>query len=187
MGSQDRVEREIKLRVANAEKILAKLEALGFRVAKERVYETNAIYDTPERLLKSSGQLLRLRDAGGNAVLTYKGPATPCKHKSREELETTVGDSLTAALIFNRLGFEKTFKYEKFRTEFCRLGMSGVVTLDETPIGWFLELEGDGDWIDQTASELGFTESDYEISSYGTLYVRYCTERGETPRDMLFR
>ena len=53
----------------------------------------------------------------------------------------------------------------------------GVVTLDETPIGWFLELEGSPDWIDKTARQLGFSEEDYVILSYAALYLTYCNEQ----------
>ncbi|MBV9156122.1 MAG: adenylate cyclase, partial [Acidobacteriaceae bacterium] len=62
----------------------------------------------------------------------------------------------------------------------------GVVTLDETPIGTFLELEGPGDWIDETAKQLGFSRADYIVDSYGRLYLADCERRGVQPTNMTF-
>jgi adenylate cyclase class 2 len=180
-------ETEIKLRISDPITTQAKLEQAGFKVSRERVFEANTVYDTPEGILRQRGTLLRLREVGGQAILTFKGPATPGKHKSREELETTVGDASTGAAIFNRLGFVPSFRYEKYRTEYERPGSPGVVTIDETPIGWFLELEGSPHWIDSTARQLGFREEDYIILSYASLYLNYCIERLTAPTHMVFQ
>jgi adenylate cyclase class 2 len=61
-----------------------------------------------------------------------------------------------------------------------------VVTVDETPVGWFLELEGEPAWIDRTAAELGFEEKQYLTESYGSLYLLHCKQRGIEPSDMVF-
>ena len=73
--------------------------------------------------------------------------------------------------MLSRLDFIPTFRYEKFRTEYHRAGETGVATLDETPIGVYLELEGAPAWIDRSARRLGFAESDYSTASYYGLYV----------------
>jgi len=62
----------------------------------------------------------------------------------------------------------------------------GVATLDDTPIGVFLELEGAPGWIDRTARLLGFAEQDYITASYRSLYVDDCAARGIPPADMIF-
>lgn len=182
----DRTETEIKLRVSDPAAIYSRLEQAGFQVTCGRVFEANTIYDTAEGTLRRGGTLLRLREVGGRAILTFKGPSIPGKHKSREELETTVGSASTSALIFDRLGFVPGFRYEKYRTEYERPGLPGVVTVDETPIGWFLELEGAPEWIDSTAAELGFSEDNYLTLSYATLYINYCKDRQVAPTDMVF-
>jgi adenylate cyclase class 2 len=89
--------------------------------------------------------------------------------------------------IFEHLGYQPTFRYEKYRTEYQHPDRSeGVVTLDETPIGNFLELEGPGKWIDGTAKLLGFAGPDYILESYGRLYIADCERRGVAPHDMVF-
>ena len=146
----------------------------------------NVIFDTPEYSLRGQGKLIRLRDVGGHTLLTYKGPPQPGKHKSREELETPIEDSPLFEKILSRLGYDPTFRYEKYRTEYEKTGERGVVTWDETPIGHFLEIEGAPSWIDRTAKALGFSLRDYITKSYGTLYLDYCAARGATPTNMVF-
>jgi adenylate cyclase class 2 len=89
--------------------------------------------------------------------------------------------------ILRALGFEPTFRYEKYRTEYQRPHAStGVVTLDETPIGNFFELEGPADWIDETAAQLGFNRGSYVLASYGRLYLDHCAAEGLQPTNMVF-
>jgi len=179
-------ETEIKLPIKDSHGIQVRLAALGFQTTKPRVFEANILYDDEAGTLRNRGCVVRLRQVGPATILTFKGRAESAKHKVREELETTVGDANTAALILERFGFIPTFQYDKYRTEYERPPEAGVVTVDETPIGWFLELEGLPDWIDRTAAELGFCEADYITVSYGTLYRSYCERIGLTPSKMVF-
>ena len=179
------LEVEIKLAVPEAAAARRLLRRKGFRVIKPRVFEANNVFDTPELRLRTSGSLLRVRSVQREVTLTFKGPAQSSKHKSREELEVTASDAPTVETIFARLGFQRVFRYEKYRTEFQR-GRTGVVTLDETPIGTYMELEGPPAWIDRTAGLLGFTETDYITLSYGQLYLEWCARQGCRPGNMVF-
>jgi len=169
--------------VASARKLLRQA---GFRVSRARVFEANTVFDSEDSALRSSSRLLRIRTAGRVATLTYKGPPLVGRHKSREELETTVADAGRLTEIVKRLGFQPTFRYEKYRTEFHQPRRAGVAMLDETPAGVYLELEGTPHWIDLTARRLGFQESDYITASYGRLYVDWCAANGRAPGDMTF-
>lgn len=187
MSAETAVETEVKIRLGDPQDLHSRLIAAGFAITKPRVFEANTIYDDLDRSLRARGCLLRLREVAGRVVVTFKGPADRGKHKSREELETTVGDAGVCADIFSRLGMQPMFRYEKFRTEYERVSEAGVITLDETPVGWFMELEGSPEWIDSTAAQLGFSEQDYLIASYGALYLEYCAETGVEPSHMVFR
>jgi predicted adenylyl cyclase CyaB len=164
-------ETEIKLRVPNPEYAQHLLLQHGFEVLHPRIFERNYIFDTPEATLRGSRRLLRLRDAGGLVTLTFKGPAETGKHKTREEREVHPDSFEEMQIILERLGYQVSFRYEKYRTEFARPGVHGIATVDETPAGAFMELEGEAAWIDRTAAELGFTEADYITASYATLYA----------------
>jgi len=177
---------EIKLRVSGAAAARRMLRAAGFRVVKRRIFERNTVFDTGRRTLRNSSRLLRVREAGKTTTLTYKGPPDRGKHKSREELELELSDAAAIAAILDRLAYHPAFRYEKFRTEFGEPVSCGVATIDETPIGVYLELEGEPSWIDSTARKLGFSETDYITASYARLYVEWCKAQGIAPADMLF-
>src|ERR1700745_2420598 len=169
-------ETEVKILVTDRETILERLKAAGFQVSRRREFEANTIYDTPDRELLKRGALLRLRQSGDKAMVTGKGPAVPGPHKSRPEVETQIGSLCTMAAILDQLGYRPSFRYEKFRTEYRSNDPRGGVVLAETPIGTFLDLEGDGDWIDWTARLLGFASEDYILESYAGLNRRHATE-----------
>ncbi len=178
-GVKSNREVEIKLRLPDAAAGDRLLRGAGFRVRRPRVFEQNTLYDTLGGRLRRQGSLLRIRQAGGTALLTYKGPGVPSKYKSREELELTVSDGALLGQILGRLGMTPSFRYEKYRTEYERDEGGGIATVDETPIGDFIELEGEGTWIDATAGQLGFSEQDYITASYAQLFFE-ARARGET-------
>jgi adenylate cyclase class 2 len=188
MASNGR-EVEVKIPLPAADGIPDRLNAAGFAVSASRIFEANTLYDTPDQRLRARQQILRLRQVGERVILTWKGPGDAGPHKSREERETSIGSFAQMHTILERLGYAPTFRYEKFRTEFRRKAdddNGGVVTLDETPIGTFLELEGPGTWIDQTAQYLGFDKENYVLESYGRLYLAYCAGHRLQPANMVF-
>jgi adenylate cyclase class 2 len=181
------IETEVKIPVPNTAAILKQLEEVGLKLSVPRQFESNTIYDFPDRRLRQTGMLLRLRESGGKFIITWKGPEEPGTHKTRPEMETGVGSIDVMREILRHLGLEPTFRYEKYRREFTGGNShSGVVTLDETPIGSFLELEGPGQWIDEMAKLLRFSPDDYLLESYGRLYLKHCERHGIEPRDMVF-
>lgn len=181
------VEVEIKLRADSAAEARRLLEAAGFAARTPRLHETNALWDWPGGTLRGRGELLRVREVGGHAILTHKGRAVEGKHKARPEIETGLSSARAFEQILANLGLACTYRYEKYRTEFQRPDSDGVATVDETPIGVFVELEGSPEWIDRAAAELGFGANDYITASYATLYGDYCRQTGrEAGEGMLF-
>lgn len=177
---------EVKLAASSADDARGRLELAGFQVIQPRTFEANVVFDTSAGELRNSGRLLRLREFAGVNTLTFKGPPSPGIHKSREEIETQVGSAESFQQILQRLGYEPSFRYEKYRTVYQRAGEAGLAVLDETPIGVFLELEGAPDWIDATAAQVGYSVSEYITASYGSLYFQHCRDRGLAPTHMVF-
>ncbi len=184
--AQDNREIEIKLAIEDPRGVRRRLRAAGFHVYRPRVFESNTVFDTPDLKLRTAASLLRVRRAGLKSTLTFKGPPVPSKHKNREELEVEISDAGLMSAILEKLGLRPVFRYEKYRTEFRRPASSGTVTLDETPIGWYVELEGSERWIDRTARTLGFPEADYITASYGTLFQEWRARHKSKPADMVF-
>jgi len=180
-------ETEVKIRLTlDPASARRHVEQRGYRPLGPRTLEADQLYDLPGAELRLSGRLLRLRLRGDRWTLTYKGPSLSLRHKSREEIETDVADGVALAEILFGLGFHPGFRYEKYRTTFAAEGEPGIVTLDETPIGLFLELEGPEDWIDHAAARLGYTTADYVTSSYGSLFRAFRLANPEVPEDMVF-
>ncbi len=178
---------EVKIPLADRTSVGKRLEAAGFKVSVPRRFESNALYDTDDQSLREKGMLFRLRELGDEAILTWKGPGQPGVHKSRPELETSIGSAETFRHILEQLGYGLKFRYEKYRVEYVDgISQDGVVTMDETPIGDFLEIEGPAEWIDSTAARLGFSEKDYVVDSYGKLYLDYCKAKNLEPGNMVF-
>jgi len=182
------IETEVKIRFERgAGEARQLIESRGYAVLQPRVLESDRIFDRGAAGLRDADQLLRLRRSGSHATVTYKGPANRERYKSREEIEFEVSDPDAFELVLDRLGYTPRFRYEKFRTKFAAPEQEpGIVTIDETPIGVFLELEGEAGWIDRTAARLGFQPSEYCTLSYAALYREYLRSHTGAPSDMVF-
>ena len=174
---------------ASSNRIAAMLEEHGYTLTEPRTLEADQLFDRA-RELRDSDQLLRLRQTKGRgadrAMVTYKGPGAKGIHKSREEIEFDVSDPEAFTLVLERLGYYPSFRYEKYRTKFASAGEPGFITIDETPIGIYLELEGAPEWIDQTAARLGYPPAKYLICSYASLYKEYRLAHQGAPENMTF-
>ena len=166
-----------------------RLRALGFHPLGPRQRERNTIWDTPKRLLKKRGCLLRLRTVGGRGWITFKGPRQRQQgFKVRTEWEAEVAPAASAEKILQALGYQPVFRYEKFRTTYTQQGRrSGEALLDETPIGTFLELEGAQSWIGRVARQFGYAPKNFITKTYAELYRDWCRRRRQPPGDMAFR
>jgi adenylate cyclase, class 2 len=187
-----RHETEIKLAVRDVRKLRRRLVELGFRPTLARHFESNYLFDFPDLRLRKARSLVRLRFAGGQGLLTYKGaPLRSRDYKIRREIETHVEDGHQLREILLLLGLGEVFCYEKYRTLYAPRGKSKVadsphLVFDETPIGNYLELEGPQRWIDEVARQLGYTRRDYMRDSYAALYRKNCELEGKTPGNMIF-
>ncbi len=181
------IEIEIKLSVRGAAGARALLRRHGFAVATPRVFERNLVLDDERGSLRERGMLLRVRGAGKIVTCTFKGPEIPGRLKRREEREFGVSELESCVALFAGLGYREAFRYEKYRTEFAREGERGIATVDETPIGVYMELEGPARWIDRTAKALGFARDAYITASYSQLYSDWCEAAGIEPSGMRFQ
>lgn len=163
-------ETEVKLRVASAEAARAMLDRLGAVCERTRMFEDNVLYDDPGGSLRAAGCVLRLREVGGETLLTFKGPKRVVEGvKSRDEHETRVASAAEMRAILAAAGYRPIFRYQKYRETWSFRGVEVVV--DETPIGTFFELEGELASIHEAASALGYTSNDYVSDSYVALFV----------------
>jgi len=162
-------ETEIKIRLAGKDAAREGLARLGARLVRERHLEDNLLFDDAEGAFLSAGATVRLRRTPGAATLTFKGPRRiESGMRSRAEIETPVGDPDAMQGILEGLGLRPAFRYQKYRETWAWEGQEIVV--DETPIGTFLEIEGDPAGIARVATALGFSPRDYLTDSYVALF-----------------
>ena len=182
------IETEVKFRVDDVDSLTRRLAAAGFRLQTPRAFESNTLYDTPDRRMRARTEILRIRNYAGRWTLTHKrlpdvGPGED-RHKHRIETETEVADGDALAEVFRCLGLVAAFRYEKWRTEWS--DGEGHCVVDETPIGNYAELEGDSAWIDRISERLGVDPSEHLTLSYGRLFEMWREEHSGTPEDLTF-
>ncbi|MEK6322435.1 MAG: class IV adenylate cyclase [Acidobacteriota bacterium] len=107
--------------------------------------------DSADKTLLGQGAALRIRSVEGRGWVTYKGVVreggSTVKVREEIEVETAAPDRMFA--LFERLGFRRSFRYQKYRTghQLTVDGRDLKVVLDETPLGNFIEIEGDESWL----------------------------------------
>jgi adenylate cyclase, class 2 len=200
------IETEIKFRVDSLAALAEQLDSAGFRLETPRSFESNVLYDTPDRQMRTRTEILRIRSYAGRWTLTLKrlprsGPAPDsgtrgpqeadfaswgggARHKHRVETETGIADGAALAEVFLALGLVAAFRYEKWRTEWT--DGEGHCVIDETPIGNYAELEGSSAWIDRTAARLGVDPGQYVTLSYGRLFEAWREEHSSSANDLTF-
>lgn len=136
-----------------------------------RDWEDNTILDTPGKTLFRDHILLRLRHTG-ISTLTLKKPPSHINASARvkvlEELETIVADGTAMLAILEQLGFGPVFKYEKFRETWQ--WQNCMIFLDILPFMEAVELEGDLEDIEQTATYLELDGLETSTLTYHQLY-----------------
>ncbi len=182
----DNREIEVKFPVKSIKEYAAVLTELGAVCEQAEQFERNLRFDTDDTRLSNTKQVLRLRDNGGTAVLTYKSDIRSTDELAdREEIETIVADFQRTQLILERLGFEVCFIYEKYRSIYS-LGDTGIF-LDHTPIGDFIEIEGpDENAICRSAEMIGLDWETRIGLGYRALFKKWKEENSFEGRDMSF-
>ena len=168
------LEIEVKVKVENLQPFRDQLLALGARVERERAFEEDAFYDFRPPALHRKKYALRLRTVQKKAFLTFKGtPQKSRKFKVREEYETEVKNVKQTKRILKALGLRPVFRFAKHRTVLKKGRLK--ICLDETPIGLFIELEGERENIARLAKRLQIPKTRWVKKDY----VRLMKDRGK--------
>lgn len=191
MSATTQHEIEVKLRFDNLDAFARAGIALEIEVPRH--FEDNWLLDSAGQELGRRAAILRVRSAAGKGHLTYKensaNDAPASRFKKRIEIETAIDDPEIAVAIFERLGFRKWFRYQKYRTVFRATLPDGAklrVMFDETPVGPFVEIEGEEEAISRAVELLGVTPAEYILESYLAIQATHCHRRGKPLEDMIF-
>ena len=175
-------ERELKLVLDDRAELRNRLEAEGARRLHAESFEDNTLWDRDGEL-RDAGSLLRLRRDGHGVRLTFKGPADfEDGVKVRAEHETAVEDESSMRRVLAALGYAPARRYQKYREEWSLDGV--VIALDRTPIGDYVEFEGDA--ATEVATRCGCNPGTALEADYLGLYDAHRERHPEAPSDMLF-
>jgi adenylate cyclase class 2 len=180
------LETEVKIYLPNLGAMQRSLESAQAGMVKPRLFERNLRYENAERSLAPNGIVLRLRQDDRGRI-TYKGPAITHEAtgiSTRAELETEIGDITIMDAILQKLGFQVSLIYEKYRTTYELHGAE--IVLDEMPYGNFMEIEGESGAIEQVLHMLNLSETPRIIGSYVVLFEAVKTALGLDFRDLSF-
>jgi adenylate cyclase class 2 len=180
-------ESELKIPVQDLGVVRDRLRATDAHLVHPTQREVNLLFDTHDGRLASGGQVLRLRAVGNRHLVTFKGAADyRGTIKERDEVEIEVSDGELAATIFDRLGLRITMLYEKDRETW--LVNDVTVTLDHTPMGDYVEIEGVVRELHGVARMLELDPLTAVPGSYVSLWQQYRSARPELglPADMVF-
>jgi adenylate cyclase, class 2 len=178
-------ETEIKLRVDHPALLKSRLRSLNAKLIRRRHFEDNLVLDFPNGSMRRRGVMLRLRRTDGKVTLTFKGPGrVVSRTKVRLELETEVSDGDSMLRVLKMMGLRCAFRYQKYRTIY-RKGKS-LITLDETPIGNYAEVEGPRSEIKILARRIGFLDRDFITATYSDLFKKYKSLNHSVNKHMIF-
>lgn len=182
MTTQGGVEREIKFREVEHERLRDRLLELEAERTGPGSLEDNWVFDRDHEL-ESDRCVLRLRRDPKGAKLTFKGPPRfEERTKVRTEHETGIADASATRALLEALGYRVVKRYQKMR-ETWQLG--GVtIALDHTPIGDFAEFEGEG--AERVARRCELDPANAERRSYLRLYADFQAAHPDAPPDMVF-
>lgn len=173
------LEIEVKIQIQNPKDMAHKIVEQGAQLIRERYFEENTLYDFSDSRLTKKQQAFRLRKIKKKTYLTFKGsPQKSRQFKIREEYETEVKNANQIKKIFKSLGLVPNYQYDKFRTVFKIKKLK--ICLDETPVGNFIELEGEQTHIVKFASSLGFSRIDFIKKNYIDLYSEHRVRESES-------
>jgi len=182
---------EIEVKLASDD--LDRLRNAGYelKLDKPRHFEDNWLLDFPDEMLLKQGAALRVRLVNGTGTVTYKGivkETHESRLKVREEIETTVTHPQKMIELFERLGFRRSFRYQKYRTGYSvtQGNAQFKVVLDETPMGRFIEIEGDEAEVLKALDAAGFSTAEIIRQSYPELQEARCRSRGIPLEDLVF-
>ena len=189
MTKASNLEIEVKLACDDLDRL--RNAGISLTLNSPRHFEDNWLLDLSDRTLFQQGAALRVRSVSGKGSITYKGivqESAESRLKVREEIQTAIDEPERAIELFERLGYQRSFRYQKYRTGY-RATLNGYefkVELDETPMGNFIEIEGDEASVGNALDVAGFGSDEIIRESYPELQAPRCKAQGIPLEDLVF-
>lgn len=180
---------ECKVKVDSHVEVVAALGEVGAEFVGSFLLR-DAYFDFPASELRVADCGLRIRKQSGpdgeKVIVTYKGPREDNPFKSRQEVETTVGEFEFMSKILLALGMKTNIVIEKKRDIWLYGGCE--VCLDELPLlGKFIEVEGENeDTISVVLQALSLSGFKHIDDGYARLISDKLNELGIEDKEVIF-
>ncbi len=188
---QNKIETEIKLILGNCN--LNESEELISRIEKVMNLERTAMFhQTTHQFFEDDytkqTAFPRIRnEQNGDTTLTVKakikneiGQEIESNYFKRVELETNISNTENVIAMMPFFGFKNKISWEKKRINFLsenndteNYQLDFAVSLDETPMGYFLEIESSEDKIEEVIKLLGLSNLERSNKPYLALWEDY--------------
>lgn len=187
-GGRARPERELKARWdGDPTELRRRLLARGWEPTFEGSMR-DRIFDTRDASLAERDEVVRVRlyrerDGPERAVLGWKGAARSEEgFKTRDELETSVGDASVAVAILRRLGYDRVTtridrEIEVFRSGGVQLRIERYPRMDV-----LIEIEGEPAEVERRLPDVGLPASEWRAWGLPRFVARYEERTGRRAR-----
>ena len=184
-----RIETEIKLAIAEplVKDLINRIEK-GFNCKKNDPFHQITHQFFFEDYTKQNAFPRIRNEEDGTITLTVKAKLKEdSKFFKRTELETVINDPEKVADMMPFFGFPQKISWEKKRHSFLMNDNTAICFfLDETPMGWFLEIEAEEAKIEETIIKLELQKAKRINKAYLGLWEEYKKEYGISCKDMMF-
>ncbi len=184
-----KIETEIKLAIAESlvKDIIAKIEK-EFDCRKSNPFHQTTHQFFFEDYTKQNAFPRIRNEEDGSISLTVKAKLKESSiFFKRIEIETAIDNAEKVIDMMPFFGFPKKISWEKKRHSFLMNGDADVCFfLDETPMGWFLEIEAEEAKIEEAIAKLELQEATIINRTYLGLWEDYKTEHSISSDDMMF-
>jgi adenylate cyclase class 2 len=178
-----KLEIEAKVKVGRLEPVAEKLQRCGAK-SLQTVHEEDLYFDSGKNVLikKDCGLRLRKRTPKTSNLkpqiyLTYKGPRGKSMFKSRQEIQTEVGDFEAMKNILLGLGYKKHLTVHKIR-QLWQWGKCEICLDKVRRLGTFVEIEGpDEKTIAVVMDKLGLDKNAHISKGYARMTAEKINRR----------
>ena len=178
-----KIEKELKVKIIDFKDLIQRLlnnKAIILNKSKEKTIR----FDTPEKSLEKNGIFLRVRSGSKNTITLKEKVGDDKITRTRKETEFEIEDIDKMSYILEKLGFTYIRIMEKVRINIKY--KEAMLSIDELPFGFYLEIEGTDKQINEIAAELGYKTEDKILGTYWDLFEEYKKENNVSEKDIVF-
>jgi adenylate cyclase, class 2 len=178
------LEIEVKFHISNPSGLKHHILELGAE-SQGRFFETNIRFEDSQNSFLQRESILRLRK-DRKTTLTFKSKAPDQNHEFKilRELEVEVSNFHVMQNILEALGFHEEQIYEKWRETLTLNNL--IFCIDTMPYGIFLEIEGKGNEIIESAHWLNLCWEHRILANYLSIFERIKTKLNLSFSDVTF-